>query len=95
MAHISVREIIHLLLQVFYFFITDRDFVALPTPPIDEVAVACPLGYNNNDARGEVIYVRAVADSGGGTTHACSSLSSKLMIRVSAICHDLQDVAPP
>jgi hypothetical protein len=39
--------------------ITDQDCVALPnvdistsTPPMDEVAVACPPACNNNDARG-------------------------------------------
>jgi hypothetical protein len=40
---------------------------------MDEVAVACPPAYNNNDARGRAIYVGAVADLGGGTTYACSS----------------------
>jgi hypothetical protein len=40
---------------------------------MDEVAVACPPACNNNDARGQAIYVRAVVDPGGGTTYACSS----------------------
>jgi hypothetical protein len=69
---------------------------------MDEAAVACPLGrnncplgHNNNDAHCQAIYVEAVADSGGGTTHACSSSSNKLMIRVSIVCHDLQDIVPP
>jgi hypothetical protein len=52
----------------------------MSTPLMDEVAVACPPGRNNNDARGRAIYVGAVTDLGGGTTHACSSSSSKLMI---------------
>jgi hypothetical protein len=102
-AHKGVHGIIHLLLQVFYFFlITDRDCVALSyvdistsTPPMDEVVVACPPGHNNNDAHGRAIYVGVIADPGGGTTHACSSSSSKLMIQVSAVRHDLQDVVPP
>jgi hypothetical protein len=55
----------------------------------------CPPGHNNNDARGRAIYVEAVADSGGDITHACSSLSSKLMVWVIAIRHDLQDTVPP
>jgi hypothetical protein len=37
---------------------------------MDEVVVVCPLGRNNNDARGRTIYVGVVADPGGGTTHA-------------------------
>jgi hypothetical protein len=45
----------------------------MSAPPMDEVAVACPPAYNNNDARGRAIYVGAVADPGGGTTYACSS----------------------
>jgi hypothetical protein len=64
------------------------------TPPMDEVVVACPLGRNNNDTRGRAIYVGAITDPGGGTTCACSSSSSKLMVRVSAIRHHLQDAAP-
>jgi hypothetical protein len=51
-----------------FFSITDRDCVTLPnvnilasTPPMNEVAVACPLAYNNSDARGRVIYVGAIA----------------------------------
>jgi hypothetical protein len=40
---------------------------------MDEVAVACPPACNNNDARGRVIYVEAVADPGGGITYVCSS----------------------
>jgi hypothetical protein len=59
-----------------FFVITDRDCVALlyinismPTPLMDEVAVACPSDRNNNDARGRAIYVGVVVDSGGGTTH--------------------------
>jgi hypothetical protein len=96
-AHRGVHGIIHLLLHVFYFFpITDRDCVALSyvdismsTPRIDEVAIACPPGRNNNDARGRTIYVGVVADPSSGTTHACSSSSSKLMIQVSAVHHDL------
>jgi hypothetical protein len=102
-THRGVHEIVHLLLWIFYVLpITDRDCVALSyvdilmsRPPIDEVVVACPPGHNNNDAHGWAIYVGAVADPGGGTTHACSSSSSKLMIRVSTVRHDLQDVVPP
>jgi hypothetical protein len=66
------------------FFIIGWDCVALSyvaisisIPPMDEVAVACPLGHNNNDTRGRAIYVGAVVDSGDGTTHACSSSSGK------------------
>jgi hypothetical protein len=62
---------------------------------MDEVAIACPSCRNNNDARGRAIYVEVIADLGGGTTHACSSSSSKLMIRVSIVCHNLQDATPP
>jgi hypothetical protein len=62
---------------------------------MDEVAIACPPGRNNNEARGRVIYVGVVADASGGTTHACSSSSSKLMVQVSAVRHHLQEVAPP
>jgi hypothetical protein len=40
---------------------------------MDEIAITCPLAYNNSDARGRAIYVGAVADTGGGTTYACSS----------------------
>jgi hypothetical protein len=40
---------------------------------MDEVAVACPPAYNNNDARARAICVGAITDSGGGTTYACSS----------------------
>jgi hypothetical protein len=39
---------------------------------MDEVAVVCPLGRNNNNARGQAIYIKAIANPGGGTTHACS-----------------------
>jgi hypothetical protein len=56
---------------------------------MDEVVVACPLGRNNNDAHDRAIYVGVVADPSGGTTHAYSSSSSKLMIQVSVVCHDL------
>jgi hypothetical protein len=47
---------------------------------MDKVAVVCPLGHNNNDARGRVIYIGAIADPGSDTTHACSFSSSKLTI---------------
>jgi hypothetical protein len=47
------------------------------------------------DAITITLMVRAVVDPGGGTTHAYSSLSSKLMVWVSAIRHHLQDTAPP
>jgi hypothetical protein len=40
---------------------------------MDEVAVACPPACNISDARGRVIYVGAITDPSGGTTHACSS----------------------
>jgi hypothetical protein len=62
---------------------------------MDEVVVACPPGRNNNNARGRVIYVGAVTNLGGGTTHACSSSSNKLMIRVNTVHHDIQDTMPP
>jgi hypothetical protein len=62
---------------------------------MDVVVVACPPGHNNNDARGRAIYIRAVADPDGVTTHVCSFLSSKLMARVSVVRHRLQDIAPP
>jgi hypothetical protein len=51
-----------------------------------EVAIACPLDHNNNDAPGQAIYVRVVTDPDGGPTHACSSSSSKLMVQVSIVC---------
>jgi hypothetical protein len=54
---------------------------------MNEVAVAYPSGRNNNDAHGQAIYVRAVANPGGDTTHACSSSSSKLIVRISAVHH--------
>jgi hypothetical protein len=47
--------------------------ISTSAPPMDEVAVACPPACNNNDARGRVIYVGAVADPGGGITYVCSS----------------------
>jgi hypothetical protein len=63
-----------------FSLITDRNCVVLPNvdistsvPPMDEVAVVCPPDCNNNDARGRVIYVGAIADPGGDTTYACSS----------------------
>jgi hypothetical protein len=56
----------------------------MSTPSMDEVVVTCPPGRKNNDAHGWAIYIRAVVDPGGGTTHVCSSSSSKLMVRVSA-----------
>jgi hypothetical protein len=56
---------------------------------MDKVVVACPPGCNNNDAHGRAIYVRVIADPGGGTTYAYSSSSSKLMVRVSAVRHHL------
>jgi hypothetical protein len=62
---------------------------------MNEVAVAYPSGRNNNDAHGQAIYVRAVANPGGDTTHACSSSSSKLMVRISAVHHHFQDSVPP
>jgi hypothetical protein len=40
---------------------------------MDEVVVACPPARNNSNASGRAIYVGAVTDPGGGTTHACSS----------------------
>jgi hypothetical protein len=103
MAHRGVHGIIYLLLQVFYFFlITNWDCVALPyvdistsTPAMGKVAIACPLGCNNDDAHGRAIYVKTIADPGGGTTYVCSSSSSKLMVRVSVVRHHLQDAAPP
>jgi hypothetical protein len=67
--------------------------ISISTPLMDEVVVACTSGRNNN-ARDWAIYVGAIADPGGDTIHACSSLSSKLMVWVSAVCHHLQDVAP-
>jgi hypothetical protein len=87
-AHRDIHKIIHLLLQVFYFFpIADRDCVALPyvdistlTHPTDEVDVACPTGHNNNDTCGRVIYVGVIIDPDGGTTHAYSFSLSKLMV---------------
>jgi hypothetical protein len=45
----------------------------MSTPPMDEVAIACPLARNNSDARSRAIYIGVVIDPGGGTTHACSS----------------------
>jgi hypothetical protein len=62
---------------------------------MDKVAFACPPDRNNNGARGRAIYVRVVADPDGGTTHTYSSSSSKLMILVSTVLHNLQDVVPP
>jgi hypothetical protein len=40
---------------------------------MDEVVVACPPARNNSNASGRAIYVGAVTDPGGGTTHARSS----------------------
>jgi hypothetical protein len=40
---------------------------------MDEVAVVCPPSCNNSDARGQVIYVGAIADPGDGSTYAYSS----------------------
>jgi hypothetical protein len=54
--------------------------ISTSTPPMDKVVVACPPGRNNNDAHGRVIYIGVITDLGGGTTHAYSSSSSKLMI---------------
>jgi hypothetical protein len=68
--------------------------ISMSTPSIDEVTVACPIGCNNNNARGWVIYVRVVTYPGGGTTHACASSWSKLTVRINVIHHHLQDVAP-
>jgi hypothetical protein len=78
------------MLQVLFFLITDRDWVALPyvDTSMDEVAVACPSD-RNNDAGGRAIYVGAITNLGSGTTHACLSSSSKLMARVSAVRHYL------
>jgi hypothetical protein len=56
---------------------------------MDEVTNACPQARNNNDVRGQAIYVGVVTDPGDGVTHACSSSSSKVMVRVSAIRHHL------
>jgi hypothetical protein len=85
-----------------FFPIIDRDCIALPyvdiktlTPLMDEVIVACPLDCNDNDSRGRAIYDGVIVDPGGGTTHASSSFSSKLMVRVSTVCHNLQDAVPP
>jgi hypothetical protein len=66
-----------------------------PTPPMDKIVVACPLGRNNNDARGRAMYDRAITDPGGGTTHVCSSSTSKLMVWVSIVRHHLLNVVPP
>jgi hypothetical protein len=44
--------------------------------PMDEVVVACPPACNNSEARGRAIYVRAVADLDGGTTHALFATTS-------------------
>jgi hypothetical protein len=89
-------------LSLLFFPITDRDCIALSyvdikmlTPLMDEVVVACPPNCNNNDSRGRAIYDGVIVDPGGGTTHASSSFSSKLMVRVSTVCHHLQDDAPP
>jgi hypothetical protein len=87
--------------------ITYRDYVArsylgisTSTPPMDEVAIGCPTTHNNSNAyhratHGRAIYVGAIADPVGGSTHACSSSSSKLIIQASVICHHLQDTASP
>jgi hypothetical protein len=47
---------------------------------MDEVAIACPPGRNNNDTHDQAIYVGAIADSDDGTTHAFASSSSKLVV---------------
>jgi hypothetical protein len=61
---------------------------------MDEVAIACPSG-RNNDAHGRAIYVGVVVDPSGGTTHACLSSSSKLMVQVSVVRHHLQNAMLP
>jgi hypothetical protein len=68
MVHGGVHDIIHLLLQNHLFFpITNQDYVALSyvdistsTPPMDEVTIAFPLACNNNDIRGQAIYVGVI-----------------------------------
>jgi hypothetical protein len=70
-----------------FFPIIDRDCTTLSyvdistsTPPTDEVVVACPLARSNNNSCGRAIYIKAVVDPDGGTTHASSSSSTKLMV---------------
>jgi hypothetical protein len=82
-THRGIQGIVHLLLQVFYFFQSLIGIVSpchTSTPPIDEVAVACPPSRNNNDVHGRAIYIGVIVDPGGGTTHACLSSSCKLMV---------------
>jgi hypothetical protein len=80
----------------FIFLITNEDcaallYVGISTPPLpmDKVVVACPSAHNNSGTRGRSIYVGVITDPGGGVNHACSSSSSKLMVRFSAVCHHL------
>jgi hypothetical protein len=67
---------------------------------MDEVVVGCPTTHNNSNAyrratHGRAIYVEAIANPIGGSTHACSSSSSKLIVQVSVVYHHLQDTASP
>jgi hypothetical protein len=62
---------------------------------MNEVVVVCPLACNKSDTLGKAIYIGAITNPGSGATHAYSSLSSKLMVRVSAVRHYFQDFRPP
>jgi hypothetical protein len=62
---------------------------------MDEVAVACPPARNNSDARGRAIYVGAVADTGSGTTHACSSPPPGRRATADAVIRLMQAVLAP
>jgi hypothetical protein len=87
---------------LFFFPITDRDCVALSNvnistsaPPIDEVAIACPPACNNSDTHGRAIYIRAIADPGGGTTYACSSPPLGRRVTADAAVRLMQVVLAP
>jgi hypothetical protein len=96
------RNYPYTIISLLFFLITNWDCVGLPyvdistsTPPMGEVVALCPPAHNNSDTRSWVIYIGVVIDPGYGTTHACLSSSSKLMVRVSIVYHHLQDITPP
>jgi hypothetical protein len=101
-TRMCTRNYPYVVVSLLIFSITNWDCVVLTyvdistlKPPMGEVVALCPPAHNNSGTRSWVIYVGVVNDPSNGTTHACFSSSSKLMVRVSIICHHLQDVTPP
>ena len=97
---LEVYTEINLLLLFFFFLITDRDCVALPSVDVESRPLRrmrlllCAI----QTAIATLVVKPIPLEPSpilAGTTHTCSSSSSKLMARVNVVCHHLQAAAPP